>query len=73
MINPNHVGVIKGDGITTPDVSVVDVRDLNVLDDNVGCTADKAETLALDYTSASLTNDGLVGGNGNTKNTSLVV
>lgn len=44
----------------------------DVLDDNVLSTADKTETLALDDTSATDTNDRLVGANGNTENTSVV-
>jgi hypothetical protein len=30
VINPDHVGVVNGDGITTPDVLGVDISDSNV-------------------------------------------
>lgn len=35
MINPNKIGVIKGNGITSPDVLRVKVGDLNVLDNDI--------------------------------------
>ena len=33
VVNPDHVAVINGDGITTPDVLRVDVGDSNVSED----------------------------------------
>lgn len=43
-----------------------------ILDDNVAGTADDTQTLALDNTGRTRTNEGLVGGNGDTKNTGVV-
>jgi hypothetical protein len=34
-VDPDHVGTIDGDGITTPDVVRVQLGDLDVLDDDV--------------------------------------
>lgn len=47
-------------------------QELNVLDDDVLDTVDDAQTTALNNTSAALTNQGLVGANGDTKHTSVV-
>ena len=44
----------------------------DLLDDDVLGTADHAETTALDGTLAALTDQGLVGANGDTELTSLV-
>jgi hypothetical protein len=43
------------------------------LNDDVLCVAHDADTLALDYTLGALTNQGLVGANRHTKDTSLVI
>lgn len=92
VVNPDHVAVVDGDGITTPDVLGVDVGDGDIpgkasvskrftfaepggkyiLDDNVAGTADDTQTLTLDNTGGTLTDDGLVGGNGDTENTGVV-
>jgi hypothetical protein len=61
VIDPYQIDVVNGDSITTPDVLGVEVRDVNVLDDDVLHTGDKAQALALDDTLAADTNDGLVG------------
>lgn len=42
------------------------------LDNDVASTANNTETLAHDDTSRALTNEGLVGGNGNTERTGIV-
>lgn len=44
----------------------------NLLDDDVLSTADNAETLALNGTRGALTDEGLVGGDGDTEGTSVV-
>ena len=92
MVNPDHIGLIDGDSVTTPDVLGVDVGDSNVpvgilvgkvltllralvgylLDDDVLGTADDTETLTLDDTAGALTDQSLVGGNGDTKDTGVV-
>lgn len=88
MVDPDQVAVIKSNSITTPDVLRVDVgnRDVpdfvreqipndtehNLLDDDVLSTADNTETLALDCTRGALTDEGLVGGDGDTEDTSVV-
>lgn len=35
-VDPDQVGSVNGDGISSPDVLWVDVGDLDVLDDDVG-------------------------------------
>jgi hypothetical protein len=66
VINPNHVGIVNGDCVTSPDVLGVDISDgdvsasvsyfllqkglRNLLDDNVARTADNPQTLTLDHT-----------------------
>lgn len=45
---------------------------LNVLDDDILDTADHAQTTTLNNTAGALTNQGLVGANGDTKHTSIV-
>ena len=51
----------------------VDVRDLDVLDDNVGSAVHDTKTLALDDTAAAVTDNRLVGSNSDTKGTSSIV
>ncbi len=59
MVDPDEVGSTKGESISTPDVLVVQVTNLDVLDDDV--LASKGEALALDDTLGSNTYDRLVG------------
>lgn len=73
VVNPDHVGAVHGDGITTPDVLRVDLSNADVLDNDVLNAAVHAETLALDDTLAALPDDGLVALDGDTEHTSLVV
>lgn len=72
MWNSEHTS-INGDSITTPDVLRVDVREAHILDDDVFNVAGHPDTLALDDTLVALTDQGLVGSNGHSKHTSLVV
>ena len=60
VVNPDKIRVVDGDGITTPDVSRVDLRETDVLDDDVLRAAHNADTLSSDHTLASLTNQTLV-------------
>ena len=46
MVDPDEVGSTEGESISTPDVLVVQVADLDVLDDDV--LAGEGEALALD-------------------------
>lgn len=43
-----------------------------ILDDDVAGTADNAQTLALNHAAGAIADDGLVGGDGDTKGTSIV-
>lgn len=61
MVNPDEVRSGKGDSITTPNVLVVQIADLDVLNNDV--LARKAQALALDDTLGSNTQEGLVGSN----------
>ena len=72
MVDPDVVGIVKSNGITTPDELRVQLSDVNVLDDNVLGT-DNAETLSTDNTLATNTNQRLVGADLDTQNTGLVV
>lgn len=73
MVDPDHVGVVQGDGITSPDVVRVKVGNVDVLDDNVGGSRHDPETLALDDTGRALTDQRLVGLDRNTQETGVVV
>lgn len=73
VVDPDEVSTIDGDGITTPDVLRVDVGEANVLDDDVLSIGVDANTLALDDTLGALADEGLVGADGHTEHTSLVV
>lgn len=61
VVDPDQVRSGEGDSITTPDVLVVEVADLDVLDNDI--LASKAQALALDDTLGSDTEDSLVGSN----------
>jgi hypothetical protein len=69
MINPDHVCTVDGECVTSPYVLGVDISDgdvsasinsflvqkvvCNLLDDNVACTADNPQTLTLDHTTGT--------------------
>ena len=61
MVNPDEVSSGERESISTPDILVVQVTDLNVLDNDV--LAGEGQTLALYDTLGSNTQDGLVGTN----------
>lgn len=61
VVNPDEIGSGEGERISTPDVLVVQVADLNVLDNDV--LASKGQALALNDTLGPNTQDGLVGTN----------
>lgn len=58
VIDPDEISSGKGESISTPDVLVVQVTDLNVLDNDV--LAGKGESLSLDNALVSNTQNGLV-------------
>lgn len=60
VVDPDLVGAVEGDGIATPDVLRVQVGDVDVLDDDVLCSAADAEALAHDDALVSDTDDTLV-------------
>lgn len=73
VVDPDKVSLVQGDGITTPDILRVDVSDSDVLDDDVLGAADDTDTTALNDTGTALANKRLVGVDGDTENTGLVV
>jgi hypothetical protein len=73
MVDPDHVGVVQGDGVAAPDVLRVEVGDVDVLDDDVLDAADHPDALALDDALVANADEGLVGLDGDTENTGLVV
>lgn len=73
VVNPDLVGAIQGDSITTPDVLWVELCDVDVLDDDVLGTAGQTQALAAKDTSATNTNDGLVRSNSQALETSIVI
>lgn len=60
MIDPDHIGIVDGDGIAAPDERRVELRDLDVLDDDVACAADNTQALSLEDTPAAHANEALV-------------
>lgn len=89
VVNPDQIGVVEGDGITSPDVFGIDVGDSNVprmllafvnlhlvsffpLDNDIAGTADNSQTLALDYTAGTRSNECLVRGDSDTEYTGIV-
>lgn len=59
VVDPDEISSGKGESITTPDVLMVQVADLNVLNNNV--LTSKGQTLALDDTLVSDAKKRLVG------------
>lgn len=53
MINPDKVSTVQGDGISTPNVLRVQVRDMNILDNDVAGAADHLKTLPLQNSRAT--------------------
>lgn len=49
VINPDKVSTVQGDGITTPDVLRIEVRNVHILNDDVAGTANNLQALSLDY------------------------
>lgn len=72
VINPDVVGTIESNGITTPDELRVQLSDVNVLNDNIANTG-QTETLTTNNTLTANTDNRLVRPNINTLNASLVV
>jgi hypothetical protein len=64
---------IDGDGVAAPDIFGVDVGEANVLDDDVLCVADDADSFALNDALGALADQTLVGADGHAEHTSLVV
>ena len=73
VVDPDHVGVVQGDGVAAPNVLRVEVGDVDVLDDDVPDAADHPDTLALDDALVANADEGLVGLDGDTENAGLVV
>lgn len=73
VIDPDHVGAIKSDRITAPDVVRVQFGNLDVLDDDVAGTRNDTQTLALNHTAAALSDDGLLRSNSDAKDACIVV
>ena len=73
VVNPDLVGAIQGDSITTPDVLRVELRNVNVLDDDILHAAGQTQTLAAKDTSTTNTDDGLVRSNRQALETGFVV
>jgi len=73
MVDPDKISPIQGDGIASPNVLRVDVGESHVLDNDVLCVGDNANTLALNHTLGALTDQTLVGANGHAQYTSLIV
>lgn len=72
VINPDQVGIVEGDGIATPDVLGVEIRNSNVLDDNVLGTANHANAFTLDGSGGPLSNERLVGVDDDAEDAGLV-
>lgn len=62
VVDPDQIRSGQSDGITSPNILRVQLRNANVLDDDVLDTVGHAKTLALDYSRCSITKDGLVRG-----------
>lgn len=73
MVDPDEVSVVDGDGVSTPDVLGVDIRDSDILDDDVLCATDDAQTLALDDAGAALADQGFVRVDGDAEHAGVVV
>jgi hypothetical protein len=61
VVNPDEISSGEGESIPTPDIFVVQVTDLYVLDNDI--LAGKGESLSLDYAFGSDAQDSLVGAN----------
>jgi hypothetical protein len=61
MVNPDKISSGEGKSISTPDILVVQVTNLYVLDDHI--LAGKGESLSLDNAFGSNAQDSLVGAN----------
>ena len=61
MVDPDEISACERECISSPDIFVVQIADLNVLNNNVLAT--KGQTLALDDTIGTNAQDGLVGAN----------
>lgn len=71
MVNPDHVGVVQSDSISSPHVLGVDIREGNVLHNDIR-GLHNADTLALDG-GTGLANKRLVARDRDTLDTSVVV
>lgn len=73
VVDPYEVRAVNSDGITTPDVLRVELRDVDVLDDDVLGAVGNSETLSAKDTLGANADNALVGAYSETADTSLVV
>lgn len=60
MVDPHHINVVQRDGVASPHVLGVQLRDLDVLDDDILRPADNPKPLALEDTARPDTHNRLV-------------
>jgi hypothetical protein len=53
VINPDHISTVQGDGIAAPNVLRIQVRNVNILNNDVAGTADDLQTLSSDDSGAA--------------------
>lgn len=73
VVEPDHVAAVDGDAVAAPDVFGVDVGEAHVLDDDVLCAADDADSFAFDHALRALSDQTLVRPNGQAEHARLVV
>lgn len=57
VIDPDIICAVQGDGISAPNVLGIDIRNGNILNDDIGGTVYDAQALALDDTTGPIPND----------------
>lgn len=73
LTDPDAVGAVDGDGVAAPDVLRVELRDVDVLDDDVLCAVGDVQALAAEDAGGSRADDRLVGADGEAGDTGFVV
>lgn len=73
VVDPNQVRVVDSNGVSTPNILGVDIRDGDILDNDILCATDDPQPLALDDAGAALADQGFVRVDGDAKHAGLVV
>lgn len=73
MVHPNQIRTVESDGVSAPDVLRVELRDVDVLDDDVLGSVGNTETLPANHSGSTDSDERLVRSEVDGRRASIVV